>query len=91
MDYKEMKPNNFKAFKNKNKRSDDDADFTGSIKLADGVEYWFNVRQLMSAKGDPYLKGWIGKPKQALRLKQSVAEHLLEMNHKQIILRRRLI
>jgi len=65
MDYKEMKPNNFKAFKNKNKRSDDDADFTGSIKLADGVEYWFNVRQLMSAKGDPYLKGWIGKPKQA--------------------------
>ena len=64
MDYKEMKPNNFKAFRNRNKRTDDDADFTGSIKLADGKEYWFNVRQLKSAKGDVYLKGWIGKPKQ---------------------------
>jgi hypothetical protein len=64
MDYKEMKPNAFKAFKNKNKRSDDDADFTGTIKLADGKEYWFNVRSKMSAKGDQYLSGWIGKEKQ---------------------------
>jgi len=63
MDYKEMKPNNFKAFLNKNKRTDDDADFTGSIKLADGKEYWFNVRSMKSAKGDTYLKGWIGKEK----------------------------
>ena len=63
MDYKEMKPNNFKAFKNKNKRTDDDADFTGTVKLADGKEYWFNVRSKISSKGDPYLTGWIGKEK----------------------------
>lgn len=69
MDYKEMKPNNFKAFRNRNKRTDDDADFTGSIKLADGKEYWFNVRQMMSAKNEPYLKGWIGKEKQQSNFK----------------------
>lgn len=60
----EMKENTFKLFKNKNKKTEIDADWTGSIKLADGVEYWFNAYEKVSKTGTKYFSGKIGKPKQ---------------------------
>ena len=64
MDY-EMKEGSFKLFVNDRKRGETDADWSGSIKLADGLEYWFNAYEKQAKTGKRYLTGKIGKPKQA--------------------------
>lgn len=61
----EMKEGSFTLFPNDKKRSETDADWSGSIKLADGVEYWFNAYDKQAKNGRKYLAGKIGKPKQA--------------------------
>jgi len=60
----EMKEGSFTLFPNDKKRGETDADWSGSIKLADGVEYWFNAYNKQSKNGRKYLAGKIGKPKQ---------------------------
>ena len=61
----EMKEGSFKLFVNDRKRGEEDADWSGSIKLADGIEYWFNAYEKQAKTGKKYLAGKIGKPKQA--------------------------
>jgi hypothetical protein len=61
----EMKEGSFTLFVNDRKRGEADADWTGSIKLADGIEYWFNAYEKQAKTGKKYLAGKIGKPKQA--------------------------
>ena len=59
----ELKPGNFQLFKNNKKVDVNHADWTGSIKMPDGKEYWFNMYNKEGAKG-PYFSGYIGKEKQ---------------------------
>jgi hypothetical protein len=61
----ELKTGNFQVFKNNNKTDQQHADWTGSIKLPDGKEYWFNMYSKQGNKG-PYFSGYIGKEKQQL-------------------------
>lgn len=61
----EMKEGSFTLFPNDKKRGETDADWSGSIKLADGIEYWFNAYDKQAKNGRKYLAGKIGKPKQA--------------------------
>jgi hypothetical protein len=61
----ELKPGNFQLFKNTKKADVKHADWTGSIKLPDGREYWFNMYNKEGAKGS-YFSGYIGKEKQQL-------------------------
>lgn len=61
----EIKPGNFQLFKNHKKTDDKHADWTGTIKLPDGREYWFNMYNKEGAKG-AYFSGYIGKEKQQL-------------------------
>jgi hypothetical protein len=61
----ELKPGNFQLFKNGKKTDEKHADWTGSIKLPDGKEYWFNMYNKEGAKG-AYFSGYIGKEKQQL-------------------------
>jgi len=60
----EMKEGSFTLFPNDKKRDEKDADWSGSIKLADGVEYWFNGYIKTSKAGRQFISGRIGKPKQ---------------------------
>lgn len=61
----EIKPGNFQLFKNHKKVDEKHADWTGTIKLPDGREYWFNMYNKEGAKG-AYFSGYIGKEKQQL-------------------------
>jgi hypothetical protein len=61
----EIKPGNFQLFKNNKKTDQKHADWTGTIKLPDGREYWFNMYNKEGAKGG-YFSGYIGKEKQQL-------------------------
>jgi hypothetical protein len=61
----ELKPGNFQLFKNTKKADVKHADWTGSIKLPDGREYWFNMYNKEGSKG-AYFSGYIGKEKQQL-------------------------
>lgn len=61
----ELKLGNFQLFKNGKKTDEKHADWTGSIKLPDGKEYWFNMYNKEGNKG-PYFSGYIGKEKQQL-------------------------
>lgn len=61
----EIKPGNFQLFKNHKKVDQKHADWTGTIKLPDGREYWFNMYNKEGAKG-AYFSGYIGKEKQQL-------------------------
>jgi hypothetical protein len=60
----EMKEGSFTLFVNDKKRDEKDADWSGTIKLADGVEYWFNGYAKVTKTGRNYISGKIGKPKQ---------------------------
>jgi hypothetical protein len=60
----EMKEGSFSLFPNDKKRDEKDADWSGTIKLADGVEYWFNGYAKVTKTGRNYISGKIGKPKQ---------------------------
>ena len=60
----EMKAGSFTLFVNDKKRDEKDADWSGTIKLADGVEYWFNGYAKVTKTGRNYISGKIGKPKQ---------------------------
>jgi hypothetical protein len=60
----EMKEGSFTLFINDKKRDEKDADWSGTIKLADGVEYWFNGYAKVTKTGRNYISGKIGKPKQ---------------------------
>lgn len=60
----EMKDGTFTLFPNDKKRDEKDADWSGTIKLADGIEYWFNAYEKQAKTGRRYLAGRIGKPKQ---------------------------
>ncbi len=60
----EMKEGSFRLFPNDKKRDEKDADWSGTIKLADGVEYWFNGYAKVTKTGRNYISGKIGKPKQ---------------------------
>jgi hypothetical protein len=60
----EMKEGSFSLFVNDKKRDEKDADWSGTIKLADGVEYWFNGYAKVTKTGRNYISGKIGKPKQ---------------------------
>ena len=59
-----MKEGSFSLFVNDKKRDEKDADWSGTIKLADGVEYWFNGYAKVTKTGRNYISGKIGKPKQ---------------------------
>lgn len=61
----ELKPGNFQVFKNQKKTDEKHADWTGTIKLSDGREYWFNMYNKEGSKG-PYFSGYVGKEKQQL-------------------------
>lgn len=61
----ELKPGNFQLFKNNKKTEKTHADWTGTIKLPDGREYWFNMYNKEGPKGS-FFNGYIGKEKQAL-------------------------
>ena len=61
----EIKPGNFQLFKNTKKTDAKHADWTGTIKLPNGQEYWFNMYSKQGNKG-PFFSGYIGKEKQAL-------------------------
>jgi hypothetical protein len=61
----EIKPGNFQLFKNTKKTDPKHADWTGTIKLPNGQEFWFNMYSKQGNKG-PYFSGFIGKEKQAL-------------------------
>jgi len=61
----EIKPGNFQLFKNTKKTDPKHADWTGTIKLPDGREFWFNMYDKAGPKGT-YFSGYIGKEKQAL-------------------------
>jgi hypothetical protein len=61
----EMKEGSFTLFVNDRKRGETDADWSGSIKLADGLEYWFNAYENQAKTGKRYLAVKIGKPKQS--------------------------
>ena len=60
----ELKPGNFQLFKNLKKTEKTHADWTGTIKLPDGREFWFNMYDKEGSNG-PYFSGYIGKEKQA--------------------------
>jgi hypothetical protein len=60
----EMKEGSFTLFVNDKKRDEKDADWSGTIKLADGVEYWFNGYAKVTKTGRNYISGKIGRPKQ---------------------------
>jgi len=60
----EMKEGSFSLFPNDKKRDEKDADWSGTIKLADGVEYWFNGYAKVTKTGRNYISGKIGRPKQ---------------------------
>lgn len=61
----EIKPGNFQLFKNLKKTDPKHADWTGTIKLPDGREFWFNMYDKQGPKGT-YFSGYIGKEKQQL-------------------------
>lgn len=50
----EMKNNSGTAFPVKEKKSEKHADITGSC-IVDGREYWINIWEKKSNKGEPYL------------------------------------
>jgi len=60
---REVKPNTGKLFVNNNKKKDTQADYTGSIKLADGKEYWLNMWVNTSKAGGKYFSVSIGNEK----------------------------
>jgi hypothetical protein len=60
----EMKEGSFTLFVNDKKRDEKDADWSGTIKLSDGVEYWFNGYAKVTKTGRNYISGKIGRPKQ---------------------------
>lgn len=66
----ELKVGNFQLFKNNKKTEKEHADWTGTIKLPDGREYWFNMYNKEGAKG-AYFSGYIGKEKQQLNASAS--------------------
>jgi len=59
----ELKAGNFQLFKNLKKTEATHADWTGSIKMPDGREFWFNMYNKQGPKGS-YFSGYIGKEKQ---------------------------
>jgi hypothetical protein len=60
---REVKPNTGKLFVNNNKKSDKHADYTGSIKLENGKEYWLNMWINTSKAGGKYFSISIGNEK----------------------------
>ena len=58
----EMKVNTFTLFKNDRKTDPSHSDWKGSIKLADGQEYWFDAWEKQGKKG-MYISGKVGQPK----------------------------
>lgn len=59
----EVKSNDGVLFKNERKTEEMHADYTGSIMLTDGKEYYLNGWRNVSKSGLSYLKVRIGKPK----------------------------
>ena len=59
----EVKPNNGVLFKNDRKTEDRHPDYTGSITMEDGLDYYLDGWKNQSKAGKPYLKVRIGKQK----------------------------
>lgn len=59
----EVKPNNGVLFKNDRKTEERHPDYTGSITLEDGLDYYLDGWKNESKNGKQYLKVRIGKQK----------------------------
>ena len=66
----EIRPNSGSAFKNKRRRTETDAAYTGEC-LIDGKEFWINCRPKKDKNGDTWLSFWFNEKKPRQQEEQS--------------------
>jgi len=65
----EIRPNSGSAFKNKRRRTETDAAYTGEC-LIDGKEFWINCRPKKDKNGDTWLSFWFNEKKPRVQEEQ---------------------